>query len=152
MAHSVKKCLNEKFNSAKEKGSNVRPRSKFALSMFLVVLHVPCGFRNFCDATDPRPNYVVRFAVQIIYLSRRRIRGGTRRTRAPRATGNRSWSQIRTIGPRTRTRGGKAVSKAQRRRTRKRLCWIPVISSLSQGGLNLRNYISIFSPCMSFDM
>lgn len=90
-------------------------------------------FRNFCDATGPRLSYAVRFAVQIIYLSCRRIASRIHKE-IPRRTvskeiGNLSWNQIRTISLTTKNQGGKVVLKAQRK-TIWKCCWIPVVNSL----------------------
>ena len=130
------KRIYEKFNSVKKKRKLLK-----ASSQSLWARPTTCDFRNFCDATGPRPNCVVRFAVQIIYLLRQqiaRILEGTPRTTVPKATGSPFWSQIRTTSPRIRTQGGRVVLRVQRRTIRKHRYWILVISSLLQGRLNLR--------------
>jgi len=122
-----------KFNSVKKKRKLLK-----ASSQSLWARPTTCDFRNFCDATGPRPNCVVRFAVQIIYLLRQQILEGTPRTTVLKAIESLFWSQIKTTSPRIRTQGGRVVLRVQRRTIRKHRYWILVISSLLQGRLNLR--------------
>ena len=127
-----------RFRGDAKRGRKVQKPFPITLSLSLYLslcnaVSLPLVCRNFWDGTARRRNCAGRFAVQIIYRSRRRI-GNNRTNEARRRTGStvtrsRSSGRLRRRSARTRSRRGRAASRAARRTIRTSRCSIRITNS-----------------------